>query len=122
MKTNPALLSIALLCFLIAPAQVCSQVISIEAEDFTDYCDIGNDTINFIPGTGCSGGTLLVGLDYPDEWTSYTTVVDSPGVYRSGIWFRGNYGLQYHLQLDLIPDTSGTSQTIDFTFVGNGYG
>lgn len=122
MKMNLILLSLVLFSFLTIPISTRSEEIIIEAEDFTDYHDIANDTIKSIPGSGCSGGYILVGLDYPDEWVAYPTDVDSHGVYSARAWFRGNLGQEYNLQLALIPDTTGDTQTIDFTFVGTGFG
>ena len=101
---------------------ITAQVITIEAEWYDASHDIGNVPIGIQVDAGCSGGLMLIGLDLTDEWTSYDAAVDPPGVYAPRLVCRGNTGVEYHLQLTLVPDTLGGPQTVDFFYTGIGYG
>lgn len=105
-----------------AAGQTASQVIVIEAEDYADSLDIGGVPIGPQEGSGCSGGFILIGLDVPDEWVAYDVTVDTPGVYAPRLWSRGDYGVDYHMQLTFTPDSGGCGQTADYYFTGAGYG
>ncbi len=99
-----------------------AQVITIEAEWYDDSHNIGGTPIGILPDPGCSGGLLLIGLDLSDEWTSYDVSVDPAGVYAPRLICRGNVDTEYHMLLNLVPDTLGGSQAIDFFYTGTGYG
>jgi hypothetical protein len=99
-----------------------AQVIEVEAEDYIDSLDTGGVGIAVVGNDACSGGYSVVGLDLPGEWVAYDLAVDTLGVYAPRFWMRGTYGLQYHFQLVLTPDTLGSPQTIDIFFIGSGYG
>jgi hypothetical protein len=105
-----------------AAGPTASQVIVIEAEDYADSLDIGGVPIGPQEGSGCSGGFILIGLDVPDEWVSYDVTVDTPGVYAPRLCCRGDYGVEYHMQLTFTPDSVGEAQTVDFHYTGTGYG
>lgn len=98
-----------------------AQTVFIEAENYTDYHDITYEIIRSVPGSSCSGGYVLIGLDYPDEWTAYDAAVDSAGVYSVTLLCRGDIGVQYRLHL-LLEEAGEDPQVVDFNFTGAGFG
>ena len=120
MKT--ASLIIALFLSLMQPIAIHAQAIIIEAEEFSDYHDTDFELIQEATVSGCSGGQVLIGLDYPAEWTGYTFSSDSMAIYKPYLEARGTAGYQYTLQLTITPDTMGSPIIVDFTFTGVGFG
>ena len=112
----------AFIVILFNPVLAFSVTIRIEAENFTAYNDIAYKRISPAPGPGCSGGTMLIGLDYPDEWTEYSITVGAFGTYSVVMLCRGDIGERYRLSLKLTPQGDSINQVIAFSFTGNGYG
>jgi len=116
-----ALLSLAILILL--PATVTPATIKLEAENFTSSHDIAIESIRLYPYNGCSGGAMLVGLDYPGEWVKYTISITAFGIYSPSIVSRGDIGQKYSLSMEITPSgEAGPIQTINFSFNGKGYG
>jgi len=108
---------------MLLPAAVTPATLKIEAENFTSSHDIAIESIRLYPYTGCSGGAMLVGLDYPGEWVEYTIFISAFGIYAPSIQCRGDIGQAYSLSMDITPSgEAGPIQTIKFSFNGNGYG
>jgi hypothetical protein len=120
MKNAICILVTVLCCAGISPAQ--SATAEIEAEDYTDCLDIAFELIRADDAPSCTGGKMLVGLDFPDEWTEYTLNVSTFGDFKVSMKSRGDIAVDYTLCLTLTGNASGQSQTIDLTYNGNGYG
>jgi hypothetical protein len=116
-----AITCIALLLFT-TPAAIFAQTITMEAESFIDHYDIGGTPIQSVPGDGCSGGYMLIGLDVTDEWTQYQRSIPDAGIYRITAKCRGDAGQPYSLQMTFTPQPYGSPETITFNFTGYGYG
>jgi len=108
------------LTLLSAPAS--SQTVFIEGEGYFSSHDIDYGVISGVPGPGCSGGDMLVGLDYPDEWVKYNVSISPYGEYAVSMKCRGDLGVEYRLQLTFLPEQVGMGQTVSFRFNGAGYG
>ncbi|MEJ2720988.1 MAG: hypothetical protein P8181_07575, partial [bacterium] len=96
--------------------------IVIEGEDFVAYHDVGGVGIASILLSGCSGGHALSGLDQVGEWVEYNVPVSEFGRYTFLMKCRGDFGVPYTLRMVFTPAEEGTEQTVDFAFVGMGYG
>lgn len=96
--------------------------IVIEGEDFVAYHDTGGVVISSIALSGCSGGHALSGLDQAGEWVDYNVPVTGFGRYTFLIKCRGDFGVPYTLRVLFTPAEEGVEQTVDFSFVGMGYG
>ena len=99
-----------------------SQLIVIEGESYTSSNDIDYGMIAGVPGPGCSGGDMLTGLDYPDEWVRYDASISPYGEYAATMRCRGDLGVEYRLQLAFLPEQVGIIQVVTFQFTGAGYG
>jgi len=112
----------ATLLVLVFPSSSPATTIHIEAEFFTNSHNYAGDTLSAVPASSCSGGFLLTGLDHTGEWTEYTLPVDVAGNYSATMRCRGDFGVPYHFLLVVNSLRSTSSQTVDFSFTGNGYG
>jgi hypothetical protein len=117
-----AAISTIFLALILLSAPVSSQTVMIEAESYISSHDIDYGIIDGVPGPGCSGGDMLVGLDYPDEWVKYNVSISPYGEYAVSMKCRGDLGVQYRLQLAFLPEQVGIGQTVSFQFTGAGYG
>ncbi len=100
-----------------------SETIKIEAESFTSSYDVEYDVIRSAINTTCSGGYMLVGLDYPGEWVKYDLGVSAFGVYSANIRCQGDLGQSYSLRMIITSnDINDSPQSVDFNFTGKGYG
>ena len=116
MPKTARLIAISLLIASIVPvpAQVRSETIRVEAEDFVDFYESGlYDLIHVYL-------LRLEGLDYPGEWTEYDMNVSAYGTYSFLMLCWGDYNVPYHLKLYLTPAAGGITQTIDIEFTGKG--
>jgi hypothetical protein len=115
---------IAILLVLTLPAMPArTQTIKVEAESFNASYDIDYGIIGSVPNSGCSGGNLLTGLDYPGEWVKYYVPVPIPDIYAAIMRCRGDMGAHYRLQLTIHPLAVGQPpQIVTFDFYGEGYG
>ncbi len=107
---------------MLVPALCAARGITIEAEDFTVCNNTGGQVIQSVPLSGCSGGHALVGLDAPGEWAEFDVSVTGFGHYTFLMKCRGDLGVPYELRVVFTPIDSGTEQSVDFEFVGMGYG
>jgi hypothetical protein len=106
----------------VAVAQM--QSIEIETEDFTAFNDVGGLLIQKVGLSGCSGGFILIGLDSPGEWAQYSVTPPGFGYFSFMLTGRGDYGVEYGFRLIFTPTDpgGGTAQTVEFSFMGQGYG
>jgi hypothetical protein len=106
----------------VAVPTICvAKGITIEAEAFTAYNDTGGQMVQSLPLSGCSGGYALIGLDAAGEWTEYDVPVTAFGRYTFMFKCRGDFGVAYNFQL-IFSLESGAKETVNFSFVGMGYG
>ncbi|UCH82736.1 MAG: hypothetical protein JSW50_09665 [Candidatus Latescibacterota bacterium] len=123
MATNSYRIFACLLAVVIAaPTLSAAGRIMIEAESFTAHNDTGGQLLQSIALSGCSGGYALIGLDADGEWATYDVSVAEFGYYSFLIKCRGEFNVAYNFQLVFTPVESGEAQTVDFEFVGMGYG
>lgn len=115
-----AFVCLAALC--IAPSIVLAQRQLIEAEDFSTSYDWGGAAIQALPLSGCSGGYFLYGLDTPGEWVEYELGVNASGVFGFTMTCRGTLNRPYALKLAFFPAGGGPASTVEFSFVGEGFG
>lgn len=113
---------VGLTAAVMAPSPVWSKTVLIEAEDYTTSHNITGEAIEVFPGSGCSGGYFLVGLDYAGEWTEYDVAVTDFGYYALAIKCRGDLNHYYAFRLTFTSAEAGTEESVDFNFTGNGYG
>jgi hypothetical protein len=99
-----------------------SATIKIEAESYTSYKDTAGNRISFASNSECSGGFYLFGLDYTNEWVSYTVPISGYSTYKASMYLRGDLGVEYNLRLELTPVEGGFTQTTYFNFIGLGFG
>ncbi|UCF04170.1 MAG: hypothetical protein JSV33_09465 [bacterium] len=122
MKTGCIALTCMAAILISVPTAIRAQTITMEAESYIDYNDIGGTLIQSVPGDGCSGGYMLIGLDVTDEWTEYSNPVPDAGIYRVVAKCRGDAGTPYNLQMTFTPQPfGGLPETITFSFTGYGY-
>jgi hypothetical protein len=117
-----ASLALAFVALGAMPMSSRADTIAVETEDFVDYYNIGGNVIQSVPGPGCSGGNMLIGLDVADEWTSYNLLCDESGFYSVTMRCRGDYLADYELKLIFTPVGPGETQTVTLRFTGRGYG
>jgi len=116
------IISILFIVILI-PIAAISAIIRFEAEDYTSSHDTALEPIRVYPYSTCSGGAMLVGLDYPGEWVTYTISLSSYGIYEPSIRCRGDQNQTYSLNMEITPSgASGPTQIINLNFNGKGYG
>jgi hypothetical protein len=111
----------AVILITLTPVALFAQPLTIEAEDYTRFSDVGGTPITTVPLSGCSGGYILIGLDSAGEWTQYDVSIGSFGYYSLGFTCRGDFA-EYSFRLVLTPIGPGSVQTVEFTFMGQGYG
>jgi hypothetical protein len=99
-----------------------SAKVTIVAENYQHCQDIALELIRGVGAPGCTGGRMLVGLDFPDEWTQYTLYPGDYGDFNVTMKSRGDAGVTYTLRLKVTGNYSGESQTIDLMYGGVGYG
>lgn len=87
-----------------------TEMIVIQAENYYASHDIGGQTIQRKPVSGCSSGYVLYGLDTPGEWTRYSVSVKEGGTYQFNIRSQGYYDDAYGLRITLT-DITGTETT-----------
>jgi hypothetical protein len=123
MDTNlRSVLLIAVSVIMAAPLPVSSQTLAVEAEDYVSAHDEGGVAIQPVPGSSCSSGYLLVGLDFTGDWAEYDLSVADFGWYSFEIRCRGVFNQAYVLRLVFTPAGSGETQSVEFSFTGAGYG
>lgn len=114
-----AILSVA---FSVIPVSLSAQRLAIEAESYTASNETGGAAIQSLPLSGCSGGYFLYGLDTPGEWVQYDVTLGGSGTFSFTLKCRGVFSREYGFRLVLTPVDGGEPQTVDFTFVGMGFG
>lgn len=120
MKRN---ILLALIALMLSSSPLSSATIKVEAETFTSYYDLEYELIRSAAGPSCSGGYMLVGLDYPNEWVKYEISVSSFGVYNANLMVRGDLNQPYSLRMEVTSNNiNDNPQSVDFNFRGNGYG
>ena len=62
-----------------------------------------------------------IGLDAAGEWAEYDVPVAAFGHYTFLFKCRGDFGVGYNFQL-IFSLESGAKETVNFSFVGMGYG
>jgi hypothetical protein len=122
MSTSCKRILMSLVVGVIVPTLCAAKGITIEAEDFVAHNNTGGQVIQSLPLSGCSGGYILIGLDAAGEWAEYDLSVTGFGHYTFLIKCRGDFGVAYGFRMIFTPLGSGTEQTVDFSFVGMGYG
>ncbi len=105
----------------ISPQIFCDPTV-IEAENFTAFADIAQKTIQSLRAPSCQGGKMLIGLDYPNEWTTYEFTLDRAGDYAIEMLCRGDKDKLFRLRLTLSPAVGDASRETGFAFSGRGYG
>lgn len=115
------LLAICALVAVSAPASHATRVL-VEAESYTDSYDLEYEPIRQAVATTCSGQFMLVGLDYPGEWTEYDITIGDFGTWSVGLRCRGDAGVSYTFRFTFTGTTSGTSTSYDVYYTGAGYG
>ncbi len=110
------LCAVILLLFTLPAAAAEAEDVTILAQNYKATHDIQLDPISI----NASG--LLTGLDYPGEWVEFHFNVRRFGTSTPALVIYGNLGVSYSMRMDLTPDSSVIKQTIDFQFVGAGYG
>ena len=113
-----AITALAIL-FLALPAT--AGRIQIEAENYASCNDVGDDVIRKVELLGCSGGYVLEGLDYADEWTEYTLPVSEFGKFTVFVFSRGDLSVQFRFRLVLTGSASGSTQFVELGFTGLGH-
>ena len=121
MSINCRPILILMLLGMVVPTVCAAKGISIEAESFTSYNDAGGQPLQSVVLSGCSGGYGLIGLDAAGEWAEYDVTIAAFGHYTFLIKARGDSGVTYGFQL-VFTLTSGAEESVDFSFVGSGYG
>jgi len=116
------LLSILSVAFSLVPATLSAQRLAIEAESYTASNETGGAQIQSLPLSGCSGGYFLYGLDTPGEWVQYDVALGASGTFSFTLKCRGVLSREYGFRLVFTPVDGGEAQTVDFTFVGMGFG
>ena len=86
--------------------------VRIELENFTS-------SHNIYPDDPYSADGILLGLDYPGEWTRYETPVLDPGLHSITLKFWSIPGQPCEMQV-VLEDPLGSSQPTTFNFVGRG--
>jgi len=113
-----AILAVAVLA---TPVVLNAERVQIEAEDFTTCQDIASDPIRKEVAPLCSGGFMLAGLDYADEWAEYDLTIASLGIWAPTMKCRGDLALYYTLRLTFTGTQSGKSHSIEMVYYGQGY-
>ena len=121
MPINCKRILILMVAGVVIPAFCAAKGITIEAEAFTAHNDAGGQMVQSLLLSGCSGGYALIGLDAAGEWTEYDVTVTGFGHYTFLIKCRGDFGVEYGFRLVFTLE-SGAEETVDFLFVGMGYG
>ncbi len=121
---NADLKKITILAFVAVAttATVNAERVQIEAEDFTTCQDIASEPIRKVEAPDCSGGFMLAGLDYADEWAEYDLTIASLGIWAPVMKCRGDLAMHYTLRLTFTGTQSGKSHSIDMVYYGQGYG
>jgi hypothetical protein len=115
-------IAILVLAVVVAPAAANAERVQIEAEDFTTCQDIASEPIRKEVAPACSGGFMLAGLDYADEWAEYDLTIASLGIWAPTMKCRGDNTLSYTLRLTFTGTQSGNSHSIDMVYYGWGFG
>jgi hypothetical protein len=115
-------IAILALAVVAAPMAVNADRVQIEAEDFTTCEDIASEPIRKEAAPACTGGFMLAGLDYADEWAEYDLTIASLGIWAPTMKCRGDHLLPYTLRLTFTGTQSGNSHSIDMVYNGLGYG
>lgn len=102
------------------PASVGGEAIQCEAEDTLATYDYDGDPIQVINSPGCVG-TVLYGLDAVGEWAEYHLPITDYGRSRFWIRCRGDAGYLTEFQATFTGDHSGSTQTVDFEYTGQGF-
>jgi hypothetical protein len=122
MNSRLLIATILTLTFFACTAAAGRSAILVEGESFTDYQNYSNVPIQAVAGPACSGGLMLIGLDYPGEWTKYNVPVEDYGYYAARMLCRGDLNINYIIRLEVYPPAIGMPQTIEFSYTGRGYG
>jgi len=84
------------------PLSSMTNEIVIEAEDLTDFHDIGGTLIHLVTCSGASGGHAVEGFDTPGEWIEIVFQVDSAGIYADSLRSAGNLGWESDLRVTIF--------------------
>jgi hypothetical protein len=106
----------------IAPQAAFATQFEIQTEDFSTCHDVALVPIHKEPSPSCSGGYMLLGLDCPGEWAEYPLSVTDFGDWSVTLKCRGDAGVSHTFRLTCTGTQSGSSESIEITFVGVGYG
>jgi hypothetical protein len=107
---------------LVPAGEARSQRVTIEAESYTAYSETGGAQIQPIVLSGCSGGYFLYGLDAPGEWVQYDYAANREGLFSCSIKCRGTLNRSYSFRAVFTPVAGGDARTVNFNFIGEGFG
>jgi hypothetical protein len=94
------------------------EVATIEAENYTGYRELGGERIHAVRDP-CNGGYLLVGLDWPGEYVSYTATIPPYSFPNLIMRCRGAATISCSLSMTLLP-LSGQQSVLSFSATGTG--
>ena len=92
-----------------------AEDVSIPAPEYTASYDISLAPI------GIEAGTLLTGLDYPEEWVEYHFNISGFGIHHSRILLMGALNVPFSIRMTLTADVTHMVQQSSFEFVGTGF-
>jgi hypothetical protein len=121
MSINCKIALIVAMVAMVIPTFCAAKGITIETEAFVAQNNTGGQMVRSLALSGCSNGYALIGLDAAGEWAEYDAAVENFGHYTFLMKCRGDSGVEYGFQL-VFTLGSGAEETVDFSFVGLGYG
>ncbi|MFH1754377.1 MAG: hypothetical protein ABIA59_01625 [Candidatus Latescibacterota bacterium] len=116
------LLFVLCLLFAMAPSGVIAETITIQAESFSAWNDLGFNPIQSTAAPACAGGYMLTGIDMAGEWVEYQIDVAAFGSYTARMLCRGDFGVEYTFGVTLTGIPSGEVQNFTLRFTGLAYG
>ena len=114
---------VAVLVAAAVPAVSVSQTVTVEAETFTAYENIGGAPIDVVGCSHASGGWAVDGFDIVEEWIRLLVTFPEDGLYTNRLRSAGPAGQTSTVRLTLVTASKdGDIQVSEIETYGYGIG
>ena len=105
------------------PACTSAHDITVEAESYTTFYDVGGDPLTRTYCSAASGGEAVEGFDWVGEWIEVTLSTPEVGAYADTLRSAGLYGIQSDVRIIIYGAGQGGETLVSYyTPVGLGIG
>lgn len=90
-----------------------APVRSLEAEDATDWLDVGGSSIQIVACSAARGALAVDGVDWPGDWIAWDLSLTEDFYFRDSLRTAGSIGLTRTFVVQFLPAAGGPPVATD---------